>query len=124
MTKQIRDRSEFVGSALADSSDDETTTFQGIDNNNNNMLEMHLDNLMLRPNANTSNRLQLLLNYAHPLIVVDANLLEESFVQLKEIIGAEEESSDLATDDEQLVRLLIVNDFDLNRVVPIVLNFE
>jgi hypothetical protein len=64
-------------------------------------------------------RLDELLSLANPLIVLDAQLLENSFNQLKEIIGEANTST-----DEQLVKLLIRNDCDLNRVVPIALNFE
>lgn len=65
-------------------------------------------------------RLDELVALADPLIVLDGHLLENSFNQLKEIIGAENTSST----DEQLVKLLIRHDCDLNRVVPIALNFE
>ena len=78
------------------------------------------DNSATRRDLN-SNRLYELINYAHPLIVLDAQILEESFNRLKEIIGTSE-INDMS--DEQLVKLLIRNDYDLNRVVPIVLKFE
>jgi hypothetical protein len=68
-----------------------------------------------------SNRLYELINYAHPLIVLDAQMLQDSFNRLKEIIGTSEIND---MNDEQLVKLLIRNDYDLNRVVPIVLKFE
>ncbi|CAF1156342.1 unnamed protein product [Brachionus calyciflorus] len=69
----------------------------------------------------SNSRMEQLINYAHPLIVVDAHLLEESFVQLKEIIGSE---SEIDLNDEDLVKLLVRYDCDLNRVIPIVLNCE
>ena len=72
------------------------------------------------PRVPPLNRLDELIALAHPLIVLDGHLLENSFNQLKEIIGAETTT----TSDEQLVKLLIRHDCDLNRVVPIVLNFE
>lgn len=64
---------------------------------------------------------QRLINYAHPLIVADPNLLEDTFFQLKEIVG-----NDLVThfNDQELVKLLVRYDYDLNRVIPIVLNCE
>lgn len=103
-----------------DESNDDEIIFH--DANNNYMIEeiANLDRMMIIEQPN--NRLQQLLNYAHPLIVVDARLLEESFVQLKEIIGSN--NDELQTSDEELVKLLIRNDFDLNRVIPIVLRCE
>lgn len=83
---------------------------------------LSLDGLgvMHAPRVPPLNRLDELIALAHPLIVLDGHLLENSFNQLKEIIGAE----NTTTSDEQLVKLLIRHDCDLNRVVPIVLNFE
>lgn len=72
-------------------------------------------------------RLEQLISLASPLIVLDAQLLESSFVQLKEIIDAGGGSGDDSAPsftDEQLVKLLIRNDCDLNRVVPIALNID
>lgn len=68
-------------------------------------------------------RLDELVALADPLIVLDGHLLENSFNQLREIIGAADENAN-ASSDEQLVKLLIRHDCDLNRVVPIVLNLE
>lgn len=86
-----------------------------------NMMGLNIDGRTGSSTTVHSNRLDQLLNYAHPLIVLDAELLESSFLQLKEIIGQAAESQ---MNDEQLVKILIKNDCDLNRVVPIVLNFE
>ena len=74
-----------------------------------------------RTQANlAANRLTELLNLAHPLIVLDAHLLNDSLRQLREIVGAD--YNELS--DEQLVKLLIRNDCDLNRVIPIILHLE
>jgi hypothetical protein len=70
------------------------------------------DHLEEYPNLTNSKR-ELLLNYAHPLIVVDYSRLESCYDQLKEIIG----ENNLEFDDQVLVKSIILNEYDLNRVL-------
>ena len=105
-------RNRRTSDCVFDESSDEDVVFQDDVN----------DDTYSSINDNTeSTRLQQLINYAHPLIVANPPLLEDSFFQLKEIIGTENE---IELNDEDLVKLLVRYDYDLNRVIPIVLNCE
>lgn len=79
------------------------------------------DNVQPLYSDTSISRQEQLVNYAHPLIVANPRLLEDSFFQLKEIIGTEIE---IELNDQELVKLLVQYDYDLNRVVPAVLNCE
>ena len=61
----------------------------------------------------TNSKRELLLNYAHPLIVVDYSRLESCYDQLKEIIG----ENNIEFDEQVLVKSIIINEYDLNRVL-------
>ena len=82
------------------------------------------DNLEdIHRNPHRNRQIRRLMRFAWPLIVINPGLLETSYLQLKEILDTSESQSTNWT-DEDLVKLLIRNDYDLNRVIPIVLNIE
>lgn len=75
----------------------------------NNLSSTVLSNL---PSEAASKR-DRLISYAHPLIVVDYERLEECYDRLKEIIN----ENQIEFDDVRLVKSIITNEYDLNRVL-------
>ncbi len=61
----------------------------------------------------TNSKREILLSYAHPLIVVEYERLETCYDQLKEIIN----ENNIEFDDEALVKSIVTHDYDLNSVL-------
>ena len=63
--------------------------------------------------STTNSKRELLLSYAHPLIVVDYERLESCYNQLKDIMS----DNNVEIDDRLLVKSIITNEYDLNSVL-------